>query len=434
MDSENVENGNKMRRRSRSDVDHGVQADEGNLSKSISSYRSRRTVLKDVTNIAEDSSLAEQGNCDRPSLANVVANICIDELMVGNFGGNSVVPQCNKVKRCKSVVQNAKRDLGSEFNKVAVFETMKNEEDNFEGSGVDQRSECIVECGEGSSNPRKRRRSLKSERDGVSLQLQNVEKLGGGPCSNRRKRRRSGQKLNRNSTFEYDDLNDATNGKDYMLNLSSASLKANNMFSKMRTSYFHWLKFQERMANPAWTNLPALYHFEIVIDESKAKFKVPAELVGFLPVFQMASKRSADSSSDKRIVISEGKKPMTKALLQINSDDYATDNTNFLSLASENASNSAVKLDTACSSVTPDNSKKKKGKGISEEDIEEILGNFIMMLRSEENFNRSRNLKIKQKKVVGVSNVILGVTKLKRVLKTLTSISHPINSIRFFFC
>ncbi|KAK7290427.1 hypothetical protein RIF29_04847 [Crotalaria pallida] len=275
MDSENVENGNKMRRRSRSDVGHGVQADEGNLSKSISSYRSRRTVLKDVTNIAEDSSVAEQGNSDRPSLLNVVANTCIDELMVDSFGGNSVVPQCNRVKRCKSVVQNAKRDLGSEFNKVAVFETMKNEEDNFEGSGVDQRSECIVECGEGSSNPRKRRRSLKYERDGVGLQLQNVDKLGGGPCSNRRKRRRRRQKMNRNSTFEYDDLNDAINGK---------------------------------------------------------------------------------------------------ALLQINSDDYATDNTNFLSLTSENASNSAVKLDTACSSVTPDNSKKKKGKGISEEDIEEILG------------------------------------------------------------
>ncbi|KAK7260277.1 hypothetical protein RIF29_26195 [Crotalaria pallida] len=135
MDSENVENGIKMRRRRRSDVGHGVQADEGNLSKSISSYRIRRTVLKDVTNIAEDSSVAEQG-----------------------------------------------------------YETMKNVKDNFEGSGVDQRSECIVECGEGSSNPRKRRRSLKSERDGVSLQLQNVEKLGGGPCSNRRKRRESGQK------------------------------------------------------------------------------------------------------------------------------------------------------------------------------------------------------------------------------------------------
>ncbi|KAK7288534.1 hypothetical protein RIF29_01995 [Crotalaria pallida] len=143
MDSDNVENANKIRRRRKSDVCHGVQADKAFVNLEKGKYQTMLSVI--------------------------AANMDFH-----------VVPRCNRVKRCKSVVQNAKRDLGSEFNKVAEFETMKIVEDNLEGSGVDQRLEFIVESGEGSSNPRKRFRSLRSETDGVSRQLQNVEKLGGG--------------------------------------------------------------------------------------------------------------------------------------------------------------------------------------------------------------------------------------------------------------
>ncbi|KAK7258330.1 hypothetical protein RIF29_23903 [Crotalaria pallida] len=60
------------------------------------------------------------------------------------------------------------------------------------------------------------------------------------------------------------------------------------------------------MANAEIPNLPILGQFQIVVDDTKGRF----EVLDYIVEGQMSAKGNTSSGSDKRIVISEGKKPM----------------------------------------------------------------------------------------------------------------------------